>query len=302
MWNVRHLLLGILTLSTSTLSTSMVRGDAPDPAKSNTYRAAQKVGLLRSSSIRESSGLAACLADRRFLWTHNDSGDKPHLFLITQQGRLQQTYSIGGARAVDWEDLCSFEYRNTRYLLIGDVGDNRKQRPFVSLYLLREPNPPLTASDRVTTLPLTKTIRLEYPNGARDCEAIAVDAATGTAYLVEKRLFGSVHVYAIPLFQPVTAKRQAAQVVTQVSLPLVTAMDISPDGQTAILLTYGDAVSFPRRPQQSWKEVFSRRGRQVQMPARRQGEAICFGADGQSLYLTSEGTRQPIWKLELAPK
>ena len=182
------------------------------------------------------------------------------------------------------------------------MGNKRKQRPFVSLCLLCAPNPPLTASDRVTTLPLTKTIRLEYPNGARDCEAIAVDAATGTAYLVEKRLFGAVHVYAVPLFRPVTAKRQVAQVVTQVSLPLVTAMDISPDGQTAILLTYGDALSFPRGQQQSWKNVFSQRGRQVRMPARRQGEAICFGADGQSLYLTSEGARQPIWKLEPGPK
>ena len=297
MWNVRHLLLGILILSTS-----MVRGDTPGPAKPNLYRAARQVGLLRSSLIRESSGLASCLADRRFLWTHNDSGDKPRLFLITQQGRLQHRYSIGGARAVDWEDLCSFRYRNSRYLLIGDVGDNRKQRPFVSLYLLREPNPPLTASDRATTLPLTKTIRLKYPNGARDCEAIAVDAATGTAYLVEKRLFGPVHVYAVPLFRPVTAKPHVAQIVTQVSLSLVTAMDISPDGQTAILLTYGDALTFPRGQQQSWKDVFSRRGRQVRMPARRQGEAICFGADSQSLYLTSEGAGQPIWKLEPAPK
>ncbi|MEE3368633.1 MAG: hypothetical protein VX346_04735 [Planctomycetota bacterium] len=297
MSHLRHLLLGILTLSTS-----MVRGDSPDIATPNTYRTARQVGRLRSSLIRESSGLASCLADRRFLWTHNDSGGKPRLFLITERGRLQHTYSIGGARAVDWEDLCSFQYRNNRYLLIGDVGDNRKQRPFVTLYLLREPNPLLNASDRATTLPLFKTIRLEYPNGARDCEAIAVDPASGTAYLVEKRLLGPVHVYAVPLFQPATAKRQVAQIVTQVSLALVTAMDISPNGQTAILLTYGDALTFPRGQQQSWKDVFSRRGRQVRMPARRQGEAICFGADGQSLYLTSEGTGQPIWKLETAPR
>ena len=293
MWTVQHLCLAALTLFMSTAS-----GAPPALSTDNTYRAPRQLGRLRSSLIRESSGLATCLADSRYLWTHNDSGDESRLFLITQRGKLQRTYSIRGARAIDWEDLCSFRYRNNHYLLIGDVGDNRKQRPFVSLYLLREPTSPQIANDRATTLPLTKTIHLRYPAGACDCEAIAVDATTGTAYLVEKSLLGRAHVYAVPLFLRATAKPQLARTVAKVRVPLVTAMDISPDGQNAILLTYGDALKFTRSPRQSWKDVFSQLGRQIRMPTRRQGESICFGADGRSLYLTSEGASQPIWKIE----
>jgi hypothetical protein len=65
-------------------------------------------------------------------------------------------------------------------------------------------------------------------------------------------------------------------------------MDISPDGLRAIVLTYGDAFEFVRGPKETWEQGFARPPRRVQMPQRVQGESICYGPDGKTLYLTSE--------------
>ena len=39
----------------------------------------------------------------------------------------------------------------------------------------------------------------------------------------------------------------------------------------------------------------------VTMPIRRQGESICYAADGHSLYLTSERQPTPLWIVERTP-
>jgi hypothetical protein len=33
------------------------------------------------------------------------------------------------------------------------------------------------------------------------------------------------------------------------------------------------------------------------MPRRRQGESICYGPDGKTLYLTSEQLPTPLWEV-----
>jgi len=71
-------------------------------------------------------------------------------------------------------------------------------------------------------------------------------------------------------------------------------MDISPDGRRAIVLTYADALEFVRRDGETWRQAFARRPRTIVMPRRRQGEAICYGPDGRTLYLTSEHTPTPL--------
>ena len=280
-----------------TLLIAAAYGDPSGPPPQRAYRAPRQLGLVRAAPIRESSGLAVCRVDGRFLWTHNDSGDQPRLFLINLRGELRQTYTVRGVRAIDWEDICSFRYRNERYLLIGDVGDNGSRRPFVTLYLLREPVPLEKTTIDAPPLPPFQTIHLRYPAGPRDCEAVAVDATTGTAYLIEKRLLGKARVFAVPLFVAAKNRPRMAQPVATVNVPLVTAMDITPDGQRAVLLTYGDAIEFTRAKTESWQTAFTGPGRQIRTPPRRQGESICFGTDGHSLYLTSEGADQPLWEL-----
>ena len=72
-------------------------------------------------------------------------------------------------------------------------------------------------------------------------------------------------------------------------------MDVSPDGRRAVVLSYGDAYEYFRRPEEDWAAAFARGPRLLPMPERQQGEAIGYGADGRSLYLTSEKRPTPLW-------
>jgi len=75
-------------------------------------------------------------------------------------------------------------------------------------------------------------------------------------------------------------------------------MDISPDGRRAILGTYGHAFEFCRGKDETWAEAFSRPPRELTVPRRRQGETICFGPDGRTIYLTSEKRPTPLWEVK----
>jgi hypothetical protein len=40
----------------------------------------------------------------------------------------------------------------------------------------------------------------------------------------------------------------------------------------------------------------------IAAPARRQGEAVCFGHDGKTIYLTSEGSPCPLLAIPVKPQ
>ena len=90
-----------------------------------------------------------------------------------------------------------------------------------------------------------------------------------------------------------------AKPVATLTIPTTSAMDISPDGLRALVLTYGDAYEYTRQAGEDWSRGFARQPRVIKMPARRQGESACYGPDGVTIYLTSEKTPTPL--IEVAP-
>jgi len=74
-------------------------------------------------------------------------------------------------------------------------------------------------------------------------------------------------------------------------------MDVSPDGRRMVLLTYGDAFEFQRGEEETWSAALKRRPRKLTMPLRLQGESLCYGSDGRTLYLTSEKLPTPLWEV-----
>src|SRR6056297_708394 len=81
------------------------------------YQDAQEIGVVTNSRINEASGLASSYNIPRAFWTHNDSGDGPNLFLIDSTGKTLTTGSVDDATSRDWEDMASFVYNDTSYLL-----------------------------------------------------------------------------------------------------------------------------------------------------------------------------------------
>jgi hypothetical protein len=76
-------------------------------------------------------------------------------------------------------------------------------------------------------------------------------------------------------------------------------MDISPDGRRVAVLTYGGAYLYRKAPRESWQQVFSQLPEALPQFDLRQAEAICFGSDGRTVFLSSEKRPAPL--LRLAP-
>ncbi|MBN1942929.1 MAG: hypothetical protein JW849_06510 [Phycisphaerae bacterium] len=263
------------------------------------YSRSEQLATLANRRISESSGLANSRLTPGAFWTHNDSGDSPRAFAFNRGGEHLATLRIRDARAVDWEDMCSYELAGKSYLLLADVGDNNARRKTCTLYIVEEPT--LDAAKRNADLSADAAVRVEftYEDGPRDCESVAVDPTTKQILLVSKR--GRVrYVYTLPIPETTPSRPLVAKKIATLTIPDTTAMDVSPDGRRAVVLTYLSAYEYTRRDGESWSQAFARPPRMLLIPLRRQGESICYGRDGKTLYLTSEQLPTPL--IEIKPK
>src|SRR6185503_18599170 len=87
----------------------------------------KQLATIDDAEIAESSGLARCATRVDAVWTHNDSGDAPRLFLVSTAGKTLGRYDLEGATIFDWEDMAAFRRDDHNYLVIGDIGDNAAQ-------------------------------------------------------------------------------------------------------------------------------------------------------------------------------
>ncbi len=270
--------------------------DASAPGQKLRYGEPVKLGVLDDPAVQESSGMAW---GRRngVIWTHNDSGNGTWLFAFDTSGQRVARVKVAGARNHDWEDMGSFTMDGKDYLLIGDIGDNAHRRRQCTLYLLEEPAIDANGGSRTPSVPIAQAIRFGYEDGAHDCEAVAVDPTSRTVILVTKKLGFWCNAYALALPEKPTDEKLTAKKLAAVEAPVVTAMDISPDGRRAVVCTYGEAWEFARGPDMTWAKAFAEPPRRIAMPDRKQGEALCYGADGKTLYATSEKLPTPLWRV-----
>ena len=251
-------------------------------------------GDLASRHIDEASGLAVSRLNRRILWVINDSGGGPWLYAIDTSGRDMGRFLVNGAENYDWEDMASFELENTAYLLIADVGDNRRIRPFYTLFIIEEPPFNEIKSDRRTSVNLVRRIAFTYSDGPQDCESVAVDVENKRILLLTKRGNPPI-LYELPLHLQAETSAQMARPLTKMpDIYKPTGMDLSPDGASLAVLTYTSAFLFMRNPGENWSTALSRKPQQVNFPALAQQEAICFSHDGKSIFVTSEQFPAPL--------
>jgi hypothetical protein len=265
------------------------------------YAKPQQIGVVDNPEILESSGIARSIVNHGAFWTHNDSGDTPRIFLIGRDGETLAEATIENAAAVDWEDIASFRRGEDGFLLIGDVGDNAAARERSILYIVPEPR--IERGDETLKLSLipSSTLHFTYEDGPHNCESIGVDMTDNAIYLVSKKGGTTCKAYRLPLPERQSAEPAVAKAIAVLTIPATTAMDISPDGSRAVVLTYGHAREYMRRAGEPWSKAVSRKGRIIVMPRRQQGESICYGEDGKTLYLTSEGETQPLWEVPPIP-
>ena len=79
--------------------------------------------------------------------------------------------------------------------------------------------------------------------------------------------------------------------------PLVTAADLSPDGRTLAVLTYGSVLFYRRQPGEDWGEAVSRPPEAHDVPLIPQAEALAWSKGGGGLYASGEFRPAPIFYL-----
>ncbi|HVR80966.1 MAG TPA: hypothetical protein VHF02_02590 [Luteimonas sp.] len=270
---------------------------------------AQLSGLILDADVNEVSGLAASRTHGDVLWMLNDGGNAAHLFAVSKRGSKLATFRIDGVANTDWEDLAAFDLGGRHYLLIADTGDNGGLRRSLQLHVVEEP-----AMLTDATLKPAWSIVFRWPDGARDCEAVAVDAARDQVLLISKKR-QPPEVFALPLHPRGDALQVARKLGTLAGVPQpsaeelaanprlarirsqVTAADLAPDRHAIAVLTYHDVLVYLRRTDETWTQALARPPQVHALPWLPQAEALGWSADSQALYATGELSPAPLFQL-----
>ena len=278
------------------------REDKPSELRCPAFGQGVSLGVARVPGLIEASGLAASRRQPHVLWVHNDSGDRPRVFAMSEQGQYLGTVVLRGAEAVDWEDIGLDLGAERDALLVADTGDNNEQRATVTIY--RFPEPLVSDLDPRQVVETTAAaVTVKYPDRPHDAEAIFSDPLTGDIVIITKERAGPSLVFTLPrrvfdFGQETAAATQVAAFDIEGVLPgarLATAADISPDGLRLLVRTYTGAHLWMRRPGEALGAVFAREPCAVPTMLEPQGESVAFVKGGRGYLTLSEGQEQPIW-------
>jgi hypothetical protein len=267
------------------------------------YLPPTKLADLEDQAIYESSGLVASRTSPGSYWTHNDAGNEPFIYAFDSQGRSRGVWRVTGATSDDWEDMSTGPgpKPNTNYLYIGDIGDNSGTRSEIVIYRIPEPVIPntTTVSERPNATEAAEAIRLRYPDGSHDSEALLVHPRTGRIYLVVKEKSTQPGIYAADApkvsGEVVTLTRIGEVDMTGRSGALINGGAISPDGQRAALSDYTQGYEFVLPDANAaFDSIWKQPMRAVDLGKRKHGETICYRLDGKALLATSERLPAPL--------
>jgi len=276
---------------------------------SSTAGDARVSGLMLDPQLRETSGLALSLRHRNTLWMHDDGGNPPRLFAVDRDGGRMATLRIEGVPKTDWEDIAAFRQGGRDYLMLADTGDNGGLRRTLQLHAVEEP-----AALENARLKPAWSIVFRWPDGPRDCEAMAVDARRGEVLLISKRR-QPPELFRLPLKAqidpPAVAERLgrlrmppalAPQGGTDERAPLsaqVTAADISPDGRRLAVMTYRYLLVYDRRGDEDWTRAIAREPRAIVLPWLPQAEAMGWDNDSRHVFATGEFVPAPLYRIDV---
>ena len=278
---------------------------APAPALAD----ATLTGWMADPALPEVSGMAASHAYPGTLWVENDSGNPAAVYAVSPGGSLRATLRIDGVPNIDWEDLASFDLNGHHYLLLADTGDNGGIRKTLALHVIEEPTRLGDGHARPAW-----SIAFRWPDGPRDCEAVAVDVRTDSILLITKKRVPA-QLFRLPL-HPVPSSVLTAQLLGTLTgipqptpdeikaapriaryLSQITAADIAPDRNSIAVLTYRNAYLYRRNTDQDWAQAVARVPIQLSFGWLPQAEALAFGLDGRSFYVSGEHLPAPIMQV-----
>lgn len=282
-------------------------------AGASRWSTAQYAGVFTDPDLDEVSGMAASHAQPGLYWAEDDSGNGEKLMLTKADGSRIATLKVVGASNIDWEDLDSFDLHGKHYLLVADTGDNGGIRKSLSLYVFEEPAHPQDGD----SLSPAWTIRFRWPDGARDCEATAVDPVKGEVLLISKKRVPP-QLFSLPLqggngeltasyigtlsgiVQPSEADLNRNPVYGRYRAQ-ISGADLSPNGRVLAVLNYQAVYLLVRQPGETWASVLQKAPATLRYPWLPQAEAIAFSLDGRMLTIGGEQRPSPLLHIQIIP-
>lgn len=250
---------------------------AATPVSAGFLREAKVLFTIDVARITESSSLAVSTEHAGLVYTTNDSGDGPFVYVLDLRGELVGTTTLSGVDPVDIEALSAGRDGS---LVIGDIGDNNGLRSSVPIYRIPQP----TAGDHTVT---PEKVSLTYPDGPRNAESLVYVAASGRVVIVSKELTG--HVYRSPPYvfsHPTAALNQVADA------PMMsTDATLLRGGAALAVRTYRDAVIYHYPSFAYWADL--------DLPTQQMGESLAAVPGRGVVYAGSEGVSSPVWIVPL---
>ncbi len=173
----------------------------------------------------------------------------------------------------------------------------------MTIYRVTEPKISAAAKSSSKKNPIetenAAAIKFNYPDLRRDAETLLVHPQTSDIYVLSKSLTHASGVYKLAatydLNKTNTLVKIADFAVPAVPNGLLTGGDISPDGKRVVLCDYfnGYEISLPKDAK-DFDEIWKQKPSIIDLGAREQGEAVCYSADGKSVFATSEKKNQPF--------
>lgn len=251
--------------------------------------------------LNETSGLAR--ADDSTLYTHNDSGNPPILYLVSATlGQILGSFRIPDTQNIDWEELAA----DSGFIYIGDFGNNGGTRKDLIIYKLNKSNLSVARPGEV------EAIRFSYPEQTYfgtsnrhnlDCEAMIV--LGDSLYLFTKnRKDLATDVYRLPKTQGLYSALRVGHFDTG---GLITAADFRP-GENNQLALLGYVPNGSRLKSFLWMfrgfqqtDFFGGEATRTELADDLQSEAILFTSD-TTLLITNEeesGATGKLYQLNL---
>jgi len=284
-----------------------------DQANAFTTTSPEETGIINHPALAEISGLASSTRRNNTLWAINDSGNKPELFALKYTGELIGRFEVA-AKNLDWEDLASAWINGESYLLIADIGDNRRSKDEHNIYIISEP---LLDNRPVEPLVPAYTLRFSYPDGAHNSESMAF--ANGWIYILTKEPLANgkpqaSQVYRIPLDLSTQSRSLVAEKLASLTIPSFsvesgliaslsgvdisqpTAFDIDAQNRYAYMLTYRSVYRYKRELNENWAQVLAEPRQRIHTHSLSQAEALAVATNGV-VWFTTEKRPAPLWVL-----
>lgn len=294
-------LLSILMIHSCSDGAAELNLQSDDQLTVGFFAEGQSKGTLKIGELDEASGLSHSPSNPLYLWSHNDSGGQPFVYLFTESGASMGRVELQGAENVDWEDMAIGIGPDSgiHYMFIADIGDNRAVRGAYQIY--RFPEPDLTSVSVPNNFVLQPEdydrIEFVYEDGAKDAEALMIDPTTKNIYIISKRE-ENVGLYELAFPQRTNALDTARKIM---SLPFtyITAADISPSGNEVLIKNYRNIYHWQQDPEQplTIPQLLARPANRLKYTPEPQGEAIAWHQDEIGYYTLSEkkdNTAPPI--------